>query len=83
MVFLLFAASVNGWIKISFNSFAWNIAIFGVDNTSSSHTDNEKNNILVLIEKPTCKINGKFGIVDKKININFGKTNAEFYYSLH
>ena len=30
----------------SCNGFARNVVIFGVDNTSSSHTDNEKNNVL-------------------------------------
>ena len=39
------------------NGFARNVIIFGVDNTSSSHYDNRKNNFLVLGECPTCGIN--------------------------
>ena len=35
------------------NGFARNVVIFGVDNISSSHTDNQKNNFLVLVEGPT------------------------------
>ena len=31
------------------NEFARNSIIFGVDNSSSSHTDNHKNNFLVLV----------------------------------
>ena len=30
------------------NNLAWNIVIFGVDNSLSSHTDNQKHNFLVL-----------------------------------
>ena len=45
----------NGWV-IAFdgkgmcscgNDFARNVIIFGADNTSSSHTGNQKNNFLV------------------------------------
>ena len=39
------------------NDFARNALIFGVDNSSSSHTDNLKNNILVSGERPTDGIN--------------------------
>ena len=35
------------------NAVARNVAIFGVDNNSSSHTDNLKNNFLVLGEGQT------------------------------
>ena len=40
------------------NNFTRNVAIFGVDNSSSSHTDNRKSNFLVLGEGPTDYING-------------------------
>ena len=33
--------------------FARNVVIFGVDNRSSLHTDNRKNNVLVLGKGPT------------------------------
>ena len=32
------------------NYFTRNVVIFGVDNSSSSHSDNQKNNFLVLSE---------------------------------
>ena len=53
---------------------------FGVDNSSSSHTDNCKNNFLVLGEGPTYGINGSF---EKKSSINFSKVNTRFCLSLH
>ena len=37
-----------------------------IDNSSSSHTDNRKNNIFVLGEGPTYDINGSFGSPEKK-----------------
>ena len=40
------------------NGFAKNIVIFGVNNSSSSHTDKKKNNFLVFSEEPTDSING-------------------------
>ena len=42
------------------NNFDEKIVIFGVDNSSSSHTDHDKNNILVLDERLTYGINGSF-----------------------
>ena len=39
------------------NDFAKNVVIFGVDNSSSCHADNHKNNFLILIEVPTYDIN--------------------------
>ena len=38
-----------------------NVIIFGVDNSSSSHSDNWTNNFLVLDESPTIEINKNFG----------------------
>ena len=48
------------------NGFARNVIIFGVDNSSSSHSDNRKNNFLILGEDPTYDINGSFGAPEKK-----------------
>ena len=39
------------------NDFAKNVVIFGVDNSSSCHADNHKNNFLILSEVPTYGIN--------------------------
>ena len=47
--------------------FAGNVVIFGFDNTSSSHTDNGKNNFLLLGEGATDGINDSTGSAEKKI----------------
>ena len=57
--------SLRSW---SFNSeTARNVMIFGVDNSSSSHADNHKNNFLILGEGPTFEINGSFGSSEKSL----------------
>ena len=43
------------------NDYAKTVIIFGVDNSSSSHADNRKNNFLVLGEGDAFGINGSFG----------------------
>ena len=48
------------------NNFAGNVVIFNVDNSSSSHTDNCKNNFLVLGKEPTDDIHGSIGTAEKK-----------------
>ena len=65
------------------NEFARNVVIFGVDNSSSSHADNRKNNFLVPGEGPTYGISGSFGSPDKKFSINFSKASTKFCLSLH
>ena len=64
------------------NNFGWNVSIFPVDNNSSSHTDNCKNNFLVLGEKPTDDNNGCVGTSKKKFSINSTKTNRKFWLNL-
>ena len=50
----------------SFNDdFTRNVIIFGVDNSSSSHSDNLKNDFLILGEGDTFGINGSFGAPQK------------------
>ena len=49
------------------NDNARNVIIFGVDNSSSSHGDNRKNNFLMLGLGPTFRVNGSFGSPEKKI----------------
>ena len=51
------------------------LLIFGVDNSSSSHSDNPKNNVLVLGERPTCGINGRFGSPEKSLVLILLKQN--------
>ena len=65
------------------NDFAKNVVIFGVDNSSSSHSNNRKNNLFVLGEGPTYGINGSFGSSEKKFSNNFTKANTKFCLSLH
>ena len=65
------------------NDFARNVISFGVDNSLSSHSDNRKNNYLILSEGPTYGINGSFGTPEKKFSINFTKGNTKFCLSLH
>ena len=60
-----------------------NVIIFGVDNSSSSHAGNLKNNLLVLGEGDTFGINGSFGAPEKKLSIHFSKANTKFCLSLH
>ena len=42
-----------------------NVVILGVDNTSSSHIDNPKNDFFVLGEGLTQGINGSVGAAEK------------------
>ena len=63
------------------NGIARNIIIFSVDNSSSSHVDNRKNNFLILGLGPTYGINGRFGSVEKKFSINSNtKSNFAWVY---
>ena len=61
------------------------LIIFGFDITSSSRTDNRRNNFLVLGEGPTDFINDSTVAATKKNkkSINFRKTNGKFCLSLH
>ena len=49
------------------NDFARNVVTFGVDNDLSSHTNNQKNNFLVLREVPTNGINNDTGAAEKVV----------------
>ena len=55
-----------------------NVIIFYVNDNSSSHADNCKNNVLVLSEGPTLGINGSFGWPEKKFSINFSKAKNNY-----
>ena len=65
------------------NYYAKNVVIFGVDNSSSSHVDNRKNNFIVLGEEDTFRITESFGTPGKKFSINFIKARAKFCLSLY
>ena len=60
-----------------------NVVIFGIDNSSSSHTDNLRNGFLILGEGDTFGINGSLGAPEKKFCINFSKVKTKFCLSLH
>ena len=60
------------------DDYARNVVIFGVDNSSSSHTDNQKNKFLVLSEGDTSGVNGSFVAPEKKFCINFTKAKTIF-----
>ena len=65
------------------NCFVGNVVIFGVYNSLSSHTDNRKNNFLVLDEEPTDGITGSVGAAKQKFSINFSKVKTKFCLILH
>ena len=60
-----------------------NVVIFGVDNSSSSHTYNRRNKFLVLGEGPNYGINGSFWSPMKHFSINFSKENIKVCLNLH
>ena len=62
------------------NDSARNVVIFGVDNSSSSHTDNKKNNLLVLGEGLINGINDSNGAAGKKLVLTLVKQIQNFVY---
>ena len=57
------------------NDFVENVVVFDVDNTSSSHTDNKKNNFLLSGERQTKGINNSVGAAGKKVVLALVKFN--------
>ena len=51
---------------------------FLIDNSSSSHVDNCKNNFLVLSEGPSYGNDRSFGTLEEKFNINFSNASKKF-----
>ena len=62
------------------NDFARNVVIFGVDNTSSSHTDYKKNNIFLLGEGPTKVISDSVGGAEKNLLSTLVKERQNFVW---
>ena len=63
--------SFDGACSWSFdNEFAKNVVILGVDNSSSSHKDSHKNNLIVIVEVPTDDINDYSGFTEKKSSVS-------------
>ena len=52
-----------------------------MDNSSSSHNDNEKNDFLVLGDRNTLGINVIFAALEEKFSINFSKAKTKFCLS--
>ena len=69
--------------KCSWSYYAKNVIIFGIDSSSSSHADNQKNDFLVLDERDTFGINRKFGAPEKKLALILVKQRQFFFLSLH
>ena len=65
------------------DDFARNVVIFGIDSNSSSHTDNQKNDFLILGESDTFGINGGFVTSEKNFSISFSKAKTKFCSSLY
>ena len=60
-----------------------NVIIFGVDNSSSSQSDNLKNDFFNIRWVSNFWNNGSFDLPEKKVSINFSKANTKFCSSLH
>ena len=83
-----FWKAFDGNILWSFgNTFAGNFVHLSVDNSSSSHSDNCKNNFLILDEGSTYDIK-EIILMDlasqkERFFINFSKASSKFWLSLH
>ena len=78
-VYSAYGIAFDGKRKWNFdNDYARNAIICGVDNSSSSHSDNLKNNFLVLGEKVTFGINGSFGAPEKGLILILEKQTQTF-----
>ena len=71
-----------GWWGFDNDTFR-NVINFGVDNSSSSYSDNSKNNFLILGEGQTFGINGSFGWPEKNLLLILLIKNAAFSLSLY
>ena len=59
------------------------LIIFGVDNSSSVHTDSRNKNILVLGEGPTKDLDNAAITAEAKYRINFTESGKRFVLCLH
>ena len=64
-------------------SFPQNVIVFGADMSSSVHANNKTKNILVLGKGVPQKLDNTTIYAEKLHLINFSKSNALFYLSLH
>ena len=61
--------SAGSWSFV--NGFPRNFIIFGIDDHSSPHSHNCKNNFLMLGESATFGVNGSFVSPEKRFSNNF------------
>ena len=61
----------KGWVEV------WQWLCYAIDNRLSSHTDNLKNNYLILGEEDTFGINESFGVSAWKFSLNFSRSNSK------
>ena len=64
------------------NHFARNVAIFGVDNSALSHTNNRKNNFLESSERPTDGPNDSISAAARFFSDDFSKVKKK-KFTLH
>ena len=64
------------------SEFGQNVLIFGVDMSSSAHSDNKKKDILVLRKGPTQGLEHTL-TAEKMYSIHFMVTKKKFCLSLH
>lgn len=50
---------------------------FGIDNSSSGHTHNYKNNFIVLVKGPSDDSNVSVSAAEQKLSINFSKAKIK------
>ena len=60
------------------NYSARNVIIFGTDNSSSSYTNNKKNDFLILGDGLTFRINGSLGSSEKRLVLILVKQRQSF-----
>ena len=78
-VYSNYGKSLDGAGLWSFgNNFPRNFVKFVVDDSLLSHTDNHKNNFLVLVEGQTDDINGSASKAEEMFSFNFNKTKTKF-----
>ena len=73
----------GGTFLFSDDNFGQNVIILGAYMSSSVHTNNKVNNILVLGKHFIEGINGRTIYVEKTYSINFTKSRARFCLSVH
>ena len=66
-------------------NFDWNknVVIFGVDNISSVHVDNQKKDILVLGKGPTKRLDDIIITPEAECSINFSRWQRKFRLGCH